>query len=81
MEGVGALADFDVVLQTPVWGSRQGMGGRAKLRVCALHSFNDGAEEADGHLPGVTQPGGEVSARQNHRLDPNATESEQKNLL
>ena len=57
------------------------MGGSAQSGVCALHSFNDGAEETDGDLPGVTQPGGEVSARQNHRLDPNATESEQKNLL
>ena len=62
-------------------GAREGIGGRAKFRVSALHSFNDGAKKADGDLPGGAQPRREQSSRQDHRLDANATESEQKGLL
>ena len=42
---------------------------------------NDGAEETNGDLPGVTQPCRELAARQDHRLDVNVTESKEKNLL
>ena len=87
-DGVGVpRGDFQVILKTPVWSSREGMGGFAKSRVSALHSFHDGAETIDGDLLDGAQRCGKLGSRQDRRLGPdainaqNATESKDRNLV
>ena len=72
-DSVGALGDLGVVLQTPVWASREAVSGRTLSWLSAKLSSEQRAKEEDGILSGWTQLLGEqASTTHVHCLDEDA---------